>query len=137
MTQRKPRRDVFRATPVFRGLVVLAMILGLAAMMGAPYVPREDRRALTFYGSLVFTIISAIGVAQTFRGRIELRDDEIRVVGLVGQKNYPRSRIADVRWSKGSPVSLKLDDGTWAHLPDTGHANTKVAGAVRAWLNEG
>jgi hypothetical protein len=118
-------------------MVIAALILGVAAMFGARYVPREDRRALTFYGALVFTIISAAGVAQTIRGRIELLDNEIRVVGLVGQKTYPRQRIADVRWAKGSPVSLKLDDGTWAHLPDTGHGNTKVAGAIRAWLNEG
>jgi hypothetical protein len=42
-----------------------------------------------------------------------------------------------VQWSKGSPVSLRLNDAVWAHLPNTGHSSQKIAGAIRAWLNEG
>jgi hypothetical protein len=37
---------------------------------------------------------------------------------------------------EGSSVALRLRNDTWARLPDTGHATTKVAGALRAWLNE-
>jgi hypothetical protein len=136
MTRRQPRRDVFRCTPFFRGAVVCALVIGLAGVASQYRVEPGRRKALTFYGLLTFSVISALGVAQTFRGRIELREDEIRVVGLVGHRTYPRTQVQDARWEKGCPVSLKLADGTWAHLPDTGHANTKVAGAIRAWLNE-
>jgi hypothetical protein len=122
---------------VFRSLVVVALVIALVGLIFAPPIVPENRRTATFYAFLVIAIVSALGVVQVLRGRIELRDREIRVVGLVGHRDYARDRIVDVGWAKGSPVVLRFDDGTRAALPDTGHSSTRVAGAIRAWLNEG
>ena len=127
---------MFRATPVYRGLVALTLVIAVVGLAFAPPIVPESRRTVTFLAFLAFAVVCALGLVQVLRGRIELRDDEIRVVGLVGHRHYARDRIVDARWEKGTPVALKLTDGTWAKLPDTGHSNTRVAGAIRAWLNE-
>jgi hypothetical protein len=137
MTRRDLRRDVFRYTALYRGIILVAFGIGVAGLVGVYRMPASKRQTFILYGFIVFTTIGAGGVVQSLRERIELRDDEIRVVGLVRQRSYARDRVVDVRWAKGYPVSLKLSDGAWAHLPGTGHANTRVAGAIRAWLNEG
>lgn len=60
----------------------------------------------------------------------------VAAVLLIGQRTYSRAQVVEARWEAGSPVSLKLVDGTWAKLPDLGHSSSTVAGAIRAWLNE-
>lgn len=118
------------------GMMVACLAIGVAGFVVEYRVPAAKRRSLTFYGLAVFTAISAGGLAEALRVRIELRDDEIRVVRLLGHRSYRRGHVVEARWEKGAPVTLKLSDGTWATLPETGHANTKVVGAIRAWLNE-
>src|SRR5688572_1242542 len=107
-----------------------------AGLVSAHRQPVEQRSAFRFYGFLALSALSIVALIETLFGRIELRDDDIRVVGALGSKRYPRSAIESASWEKGCPVSLKMATGGWVNLPDTGHANTKVAGAVRAWLNE-
>ena len=116
---------------------MLAWFVFLAGLIYEVRETVERRSTFRFIGFLVCSVIGAIGTGEVFRGRIELRDDDIRVVTLFGRKIYPRTTVIDARWEKGAPVSLKLVDGAWARLPATGHASTKVAGAIRAWLNEG
>jgi hypothetical protein len=117
--------------------MLLGIAIGIAGFIAEYRVPASRRRAFTFYGFAAFTSVCVAGLVEALRARIELRDDEIRVVRLVGHKSYRRGHVVDARWEKGCPLSLKLSDGTWAALPETGHATTKVAGAIRAWLNEG
>jgi hypothetical protein len=133
---RLPRRDVFAYTPLLRGVILGGTLICASGFVSQYQAEPTTRRVFTFYvfGGLLLLCLAAL--AQVFRGRIELRADEIRVVELIGHKSYHRSVVAAARWEKGCPVSLRLTDGTWASLPDTGHANTRVAGAIRAWLNE-
>jgi hypothetical protein len=133
---RHPRRDVFRYTTVFRGIVVAGALICAWGFVSEYAAEPGKRRPLILYGFAGLVTLSLVALAEAFRRRIELRADEIRVVELVGHKSYHRSVVASARWAKGCPVSLELRDGTWARLPDTGHASTKVAGAIRAWLNE-
>ena len=136
MTTRAPRRDVFGYTPLLWGIIIVGTLICAWGFVSEYTADPSKRRALLLYGFAGLLILCVAALAQVFRGRIELRADEIRVVELIGHKSYHRSSVAAARWEKGCPVSLELRDGTWASLPDTGHANTKVAGAIRAWLNE-
>jgi hypothetical protein len=134
--KKEPRRDIFGYTALLRGIIIFGATICVWGFASEYAVDAGKRRAFVLYGFAALVLLCLIALAQVFRGRIELRADEIRVVELVGHKSYPRSTVAGARWEKGCPVSLNLRDGTWANLPDTGHANTKVAGAIRAWLNE-
>jgi hypothetical protein len=118
-----------------RGLILAALAIGLLGLV-AESRRAGERRALVFYGFLAYTLVCAGGVVESLRQRIELRDDEIRVITLTGSRSYSRAAVVEARWEKGCPVSLKLADGAWASLPSTGHGSAKVAGAIRAWLNE-
>jgi hypothetical protein len=134
MGQRHTRRDIFRYRTFVRGIVVFAWLVFLAGLVSAY---RSPARGLAFYSLLILAIVGTAGVIGVFRGRLELRDDDIHVVQLIGRRTYARTQVVDARWEAGCPVSLKLTDGTWAPLPDLGHSTPKIAGAVRAWLNEG
>jgi len=136
MGRRAPRRDVFRYTSLLRSLVGLSLLIGLAGLGYEIRKSPDERSRFNLFGFLGFSALSTVGVCGTLRGRIELREREVRVVELVGHRSYPRDRVIDVSFAKGCPVSLKLNDGSWVNLPDTGHSSRKVAGAVRAWLNE-
>jgi hypothetical protein len=39
-----------------------------------------------------------------------------------------------VVWERGSGVSVRLVDGDWLKLPETGHDSQVRANAIRAWL---
>lgn len=117
-------------------MVLLACLIFLAGLIYELRELPERRNSFRVVAFLVLTVGGALGAAETFRSRVELRENDIRVGRLFGEKIYPRASVAEVRWEKGSPVSLKLTDGAWADLPSTGHPNTKVAGAIRTWLNE-
>jgi hypothetical protein len=136
VTKRRPRRDVFGYTAFFRGFLLISAAICVTGFVSEYRKPPVSRSAFRFYGFLGLALFSVVAVAESWRARIELRDDEIRVVALLGHRSYPRSQVSSATWARGCPVSLGLRDGTWAHLPDTGHANTKLAGAIRAWLNE-
>jgi hypothetical protein len=137
MASRPPRRDVFRYKPLLRLLVLLGAAVCTAGLVSQYLAPPTQRSGFRLYGLLALSLFFALGAVQTFRERIELRDHEILVVGLAGRRRYPRALVLSAKWEKGCPVALKLRDGTWATLPDTGHASTRVAGAIRAWLREG
>jgi hypothetical protein len=136
MRRRSPRRDVFGYAAWIRAAVVGAAAIGVAVVVAQYRQAPADRNAFVLYSALGYTLFCLAAVGDTLRSRIELRDDEIRVVRLVGHKSYPRPLVESVTWAKGCPVLLTLRDGTSKELPGTGHASTKVAGAIRAWLNE-
>ena len=131
-----PRRDVFPYAPLVKGLIGVGAAICVWGLLSEYSMEPTKRRILPLYGFGILVVFCMVALAQVIRGRIELRADEIRVVELLGHKSYPRAAVVAARWEKGGPVSLQLRDGTWAKLPDTGRANTKVAGAIRAWLDE-
>jgi hypothetical protein len=137
MKKRAPRRDVFTYTPLLRGIALVGLVLGVAGFASEVLKPPEERSPLVVMAFAAFAGFCGLALAQGVRGRIELREDEIRVVELFGHKSYPRSEVVAAKWEKGCPVSLRLRDDSWARLPDMGHPSTKVAGAIRAWLNDG
>jgi hypothetical protein len=133
VTRRQPRRDVFRTTATLRWVIVgvtmlFVAFLGISFVSGAPTL---------FYGFVALTVFGVLGIIETILTRVELHDNHIVAIGLFTRRTYPRDQITSVSWAKGSPVSLKLNGTTWAHLPNTGHSSQKVVGAIRAWLNEG
>jgi hypothetical protein len=134
--KRRPRRDVFSYTPLLRGLIAAGLAICIAGLASSYAAEPGKRNPLVLYAFAGLVLLCSVALVQVFRGRIELRAEEIRVVELVGHKSYARPQIVAAQWEKGCPVSLKLRDGSWARLPDTGHANSQVAGAIRAWLNE-
>ena len=86
---------------------------------------------------LGLTVMGVLGIVETLVSRVELHDDHILTVALFVRRTYPRSHVTSVSWAKGSPVSIQLEGTNWVHLPNTGHASTKITGAIRAWMNEG
>jgi hypothetical protein len=133
VTQRKPRRDVFRTTAGLRWAIVgvtmlFVVVMGMSFVTGPPTM---------FYGSVALTVFGVLGIVETIVTRIELHDDRIVAVAFFTRRTFLRDQITSVTWAKGSPVSLQLNGTTWAHLPNTGHSSQKVVGAIRAWMNEG
>ena len=104
---------------------------------GLAFSYATDPTSFMFYGFLGLTVLGGLGIVETLVSRVELRDDHIKVVALFTRRVYARNEVTSVTWAKGSPVSLQLNGTTWVHLPNTGHASTKIAGAIRAWMNEG
>jgi hypothetical protein len=94
-------------------------------------------RTTLFYPFLGLTVLGLLAIVETLMTRVELHDGHIATASLFARRTYPRSEITSVTWAKGSPVSLQLTGTKWVHLPNTGHSSPKVAGAIRAWLNEG
>jgi hypothetical protein len=115
-----------------RVTVSLAALLFLAI----PFSVSPTARPWTFGASLLLAAVGCLGVLESFLGRVELGEQDIQIVELFRRRRIAREDIRFVKWEKGGPVFLRLRDDTWSSLPSTGHANTKVAGAVRAWLND-
>src|SRR4051794_31176343 len=109
MNMNSPR--IFTYSAVWRSAVLLGTLL---LLIGTGFAFRTANRGMAFYGVLALTALSMLAVIEVFRSRLEFRDDDIRVVGLVGDRIYPRSQVIDVRCEAGSPASLKLADGSWA-----------------------
>jgi hypothetical protein len=97
----------------------------------------DGARSWQFISFLALTLLGIAGIVETWISRVELHDNHIRVVTLFERRLYSRGEVTTVTWARGCPVSIQLNGTTWVHLPNTGHASTKIAGAIRAWLNEG
>jgi hypothetical protein len=117
-----------------RVLVLVAAALFTVVVAGL--WPSRAAHPWIYYGTMLCAVIGWLGVVESLVVRVELHDDEIRVVEPFRRRRYSRDSISSVKWEKGGPVALRLRNETWARLPGTGHANTKMAGAIRAWLNE-
>jgi hypothetical protein len=132
MSRRPPRRDVFRTTRTLRVLTVIVTLMFAAGLVFA-FV---SGRTVMIYAFLGLTVMGVLGIVETLVSRVELHDDHILTVALFVRRTHPRSQVTSVSWAKGSPVSIQLNGTTWANLPNTGHASTKITGAIRAWMNE-
>jgi hypothetical protein len=131
MTGRPPVRTL-RGTMAYRAAILGAALLFAAVMYGI-----SNEKPLVFGMAVVCAALAAAGVAESWLAYIELLPDSVVVRTLLGRRRYERGIVQDVTWEKGSGVALRLAAGGWAKLPYLGHSNQSVAGAVRAWLDEG
>ena len=130
--KRSPRRDVFRPTHWFRALVLLATGVFAAGLLSSS--PHGD--TLTHYVFLLLCVLGLVALTEILVSRVELTENEIFVRRLFSTRKYPRETVTSVSWAKGCPVVIQLDGKRWVPLPDIGHGSPKVAGAIRAWMNE-
>jgi len=83
---------------------------------------------------LAISVIGFLGIIEVFVSRIVLQADSIEIVRLFRRRSIVRSDISSVTWEKGCGVSIKLKDGHWAKLPDTGRNALAQTNTLRAWL---
>jgi hypothetical protein len=111
--------------------------MGAAILCAVVMAGIQKERALLLASAAVCAAIGVAAVAESWLACIELLPEAVAVRTLLGRRRYERGIVQDVTWEKGSGVALRLTTGGWAKLPYLGHSNQAVAGAVRAWLNEG
>lgn len=113
-----------------RATCVCVYIAGI--VVWALFVPEKFR-------ILVIGINAAIGalwLVDIFTTRIELRSDGILICSLFRTRVYPRADIENVNWEKGAGASIKLRDGKWVRLPNTGHSPQGQTNTIRAWIRK-
>lgn len=81
-----------------------------------------------------FCVIGLLAILEVALVRVALRDDAAELVTLRRSRTIPRETIASVSRAPGSGVYLKLTDGTWVKLPQTGHNILGLANSISAWL---
>jgi len=45
-----------------------------------------------------------------------------------------RTDIDKVTWEKGAGAVIRLQDGTWVHLPDVDRGAQSLTNSIRAWV---
>jgi hypothetical protein len=118
---------------VFRSPGWYVALVGVAAILfaiGAWYTYSSRGLHLWTLGAAAMAIVGIVGVIEVIVDRVVLTDNAIHVIRIWSRRRYDKSQIVNVTQMKGTPVSLKLADGSWAHLPSVAlHPNT-----IRAWL---
>jgi hypothetical protein len=84
---------------------------------------------------LAIGVFGIIGVADALISRIILGDDSIQIISLFRKRAIPRAEIISVTWQAGYGVIVKLREGGWIKIPNTGHNIQGQANTFRAWLN--
>lgn len=111
-------------------------VVGVAALLfaiGAWYTYSSRGLHLWTLGTLTMAIVGIVAVIEVVVDRVVLTDSALHVIRIWSRRRYDKSQIVSVTQMKGTPVSLKLADGSWAHLPSVAvHPNT-----IRAWLRSG
>jgi hypothetical protein len=98
--------------------------------IGAWYTYSSRGLHLWTLGTVALAIIGIVAVIEVVVDRVVLTDNALHVIRIWSRRRYDKSQILSVTQMKGTPVSLKLADGSWAHLPSVAvHPNT-----IRAWL---
>lgn len=105
---------------VFGGVLVLSFV-----------IPSPFWQRLT---SVALAVVTVLGSLDTAQRRLELTSDGVLFVANFRRRFIPRTEIESVTWAKGSGVSLRLTDGTWAHLPELGYGSLALTNTIRAWL---
>jgi hypothetical protein len=118
---------------VFRSPRWYVALVGVAAVLfavGAWYTYSSRGLHLWTLGAVAMAIVGIVAVIEVIVDRVVLTDNAIHVIRIWSRRRYEKSQIVGVTQMKGTPVSLKLADGRWAHLPSVAlHPNT-----IRAWL---
>lgn len=113
-----------------RWYVALVSVAALLFATGAWYTYSSRGLHLWTLGTVAMAIVGIVAVIEVIVDRVVLTDNALHVIRIWSRRRYDRSQIVSVTQMKGTPVSLKLTDGSWAHLPSVAvHPNT-----IRAWL---
>jgi hypothetical protein len=86
-------------------------------------------------GLLAIGIFAVLAVVDALVSRIILGDDSIRIISLFRKRIIPRTEILSVTWAAGYGVIVKLRNGGWIKIPNTGHNIQGQTNTFRAWLN--
>jgi hypothetical protein len=123
----RPGTRVFRSP---RGFVALVAVAALLLVAGSWYTYSARGLHWSTIGFIAMAILGVVGVIEVIVDHVVLTEDEIHIIRIWSRRRYAKSQILKVTQMKGTPVSLKLADGRWAHLPFVSvHPNT-----IRAWL---
>jgi hypothetical protein len=125
-----PQRTVFTYGSLTRAGVILA-----AAVFTACLVAQWGDRDTTLRGALgMATLVAMAGLGEVFLGRVVLGAKALELHFPLRQAHYPREAIAEVVATRGGYLSIRLQDGQWRSIPTMGLDNTRMAVAIRAWM---
>lgn len=128
--RRRPE-TAFGARRWFKALVVLFFLLCLS---GAVFTFRVEGASLLAYGLVGFSVLGTFAVAEVFRVRVALEENELVIWLGWRQRRYERSLVERVTWAAGSGVSVRLADGSWVQLPELGRNSQSHSNSIRAWI---
>jgi hypothetical protein len=82
-----------------------------------------------------YMILGALWLADAFLTRIELSQDNLRIVSVpFRSRTIPRAEIDSVTWAAGCGASLILRDGSGVSLPSVGRDAQGLTNTIRTWL---
>lgn len=122
---------VFRTTRFFRWWIFGATILFAAGWF---HFWRSEGMGTWTWCFTLLALLALLGLIDSLRRRIALMPDGIEIRSGFRQRFLPRVEILAVTWEGGSGVALKLRDGRWFKLPETGHNSQALSNHIRTWL---
>jgi hypothetical protein len=125
-----PLPRVFRTARWYR----IASAIALVLMCAAGLYPFFAGGTLLYRAvGAVLVLFGVAGFIDVMVSRIELAEQEIRVISLVRTRRYPRADLESAKVDGGA-VCLKRRDGGWLVLPDTGRNTLAVRNTIHAWI---
>lgn len=131
MAQPSPAETEFRARPWLKLVAFSALALFSAGAVYGFYADGPSLMAISFSA---LAVLGLAGVVEVLRVRVVLREAEIVISSGWRSRRLPRTALERVTWAKGGGVSLGLEDGSWAKLPEMGYNSQSLANGIRAWL---
>jgi hypothetical protein len=119
-----------RTAPWIYGMLSASLVL---ATLGAFALNAPETEWL-MWSLVAFSALLVAGLLEAVTTRIETRDETIEIVSKFKKIVIPKSSIQQVSWEKGEAPFLKLTNGSFVVLPETGRNSQRVAISVRSWL---
>ena len=117
-----------------RWLYIFFSIVLVASLFITFYSYRNDGITWVTLGCAIVTVLGIGGIADLFVTSVSLQEKNIVVKRLLRETRIERGAIENVSWEKGSGVSLRLKDGSWAKLPEAIDQGQGFTNSLRAWL---
>ncbi len=124
-------RVVFRSTRLFRWRIFGATSLFAGGWWH--FWHSQGMGPWTWCFTLL-VLLGLLGLIDSLLLRISLMPEGIEIYSGFRRRFLPRAEILDLTWEGGSGVTLKLADGRWLKLPETGHNSQALTNRLRAWL---
>lgn len=83
-----------------------------------------------------YAVVGAFWLADIFFKRVVLQPDGILIFAAFRSRIYPRGEIESVTWASGCGASMKLNNGKWVRLPNTGQTPQGLTNSIQAWLRK-
>jgi hypothetical protein len=116
-----------------RWVSAFLLVFAVGAAILTVYFWRQGGLSVDSASAAGFTLLAALGVADTLTMRVSLFSDSLAVTSNMRRRTYPRDALESVTWGKGVGVSVKFRNGRWMALPPVGRAQA-VTNSVRAWI---